>query len=138
MSRQLPNPYLIAGAVAGVGLIFASWWLSNGAQWVAQRLTDTAPEGGTVADTLVAGTAGLIGEAMGLPTPRQIAEHRDLCTGASTWFDASVDCSAGDFFRWLRGDFDVRGYHDEVDRLSGRYPAPASGMGDTAALRALL
>lgn len=68
-----------------------------------QQITDAAPIGSTPAGAVVSGTAGLIGAGFGLPTPRQIAENRQRCIGASSWWDASINCSASDFVRWLSG-----------------------------------
>jgi len=126
---QLPRaiqPYAGLAVVAGVGLLFVSWWLAGGARWAQQVITDAAPSGTTGADKLVAGTAGAIGEAFGLPTPRQIAENPLLCQQAETFFAASVNCGVPDLVRWIRGDFNVDPWSDvdEQQRLLSRYPAP--------------
>lgn len=83
-----------------------------------QAITDAAPEGAFPASTVVSGTAGLIGAGFGLPTPREISENRHRCIAASNWWDASINCSASDFARWIAGSL-------PANASDGSYPVSA-------------
>ena len=93
-------------AVIVVGLVAAAviaTRLGRMGEVAYQHITDAAPIDSTPAGAVVSGTAGLIGAGFGLPTPREIAENRARCIGATSWGDASMYCSASDFFRWVTG-----------------------------------
>lgn len=122
MSARTINPYVALAVVSGVALLFAQWWLTSGARYVTETLHDAAPEGATGLDLVVAGTAGTIGDWMGLPTPRQIAENPQLCQTAGTWFDASLNCGVPDLWRWMRGDFNDQ---QRADRPFSTMPVAA-------------
>ena len=83
-----------------------------------QHITDAAPIDSTPAGAVVSGTAGLIGSTIGLPTPREIAENRGRCIAATNWWDASINCSATDFVRWLAGSL-------PASAADGSYPVTA-------------
>lgn len=83
-----------------------------------QHITDAAPLDSTPAGTVVSGTAGLIGSGFGLPTPREISENRGRCIASTSWWDASINCSATDFLRWVGGTLPAKSN-------DGSYPASA-------------
>ena len=89
--------YLLAGGVVAAALVWAvtrasSTSASNAGQYIGGAVVD-------MADGVIGGTVVGVGQIFGVPAPNQALCERAKAEGR-TW-DASFDCPAGDFIKYL-------------------------------------
>lgn len=93
MKIGLSTPYLIAGGAVLAGLLWAS---ARGAKATGASIGAAAVD---LTDGIVSGAVVGIGQQVGIPATNMTACERAKAEGR-TW-DASFDCPAGDFLKYL-------------------------------------